>query len=119
MSMHALLNEFEDGLRQYIVDHYQEISFTQAQYGIEKVAEDSYDVDVSISGLGVQNFQFVVSPGEFMIRGKLIDTTDKFPYPLLAKLVDGLITKCLAEATAENQPSTELTIPIVQLPVSS
>ena len=119
MKMQDLLDEFEDGLRQYIVDHYQEISFTQAQYGIEKLADDSYDVDVSISGLGIQNFQFIVSPGEFMIRGKLIDTNDKFPYPLLAKLVDGLITKCLAESTSAKPVSTELVIPTVQLPVSS
>jgi hypothetical protein len=116
--MEDLLAEFEDGLRKYIVDHYQEIHFTQKQYGIEKVDEDSYDVDVSISGLGIQNFQFIVTPGEFMIRGKLIDTNEKFPYDLLARLVDGLITKCLAESTTK-PPSTELVIPTVQLPAVS
>lgn len=119
-SLEQLLDTFEHGLRGFIVENAKDIRFTHPQYAIEKLTDDSYDLTVSVSGMGVQTFELSVIAGEFIIKGKLVDTTPKFPYKLVADLVNGVVTKCLAESVNPAKLSSSLDLPVVEpMPVAA
>jgi hypothetical protein len=99
-----LLLDFEDGLKKFVVENANQIRFTQPQYEIDKIDDNHYDFTVSITGMGTQHFELNVVSDEFMVKGKLIDTTSKFPLKLVAELVNGVIMSCFAESAMIKLP---------------
>jgi hypothetical protein len=115
-TLEPLVEKFQNGLRKIIVENAATVQFTHPQYTIEKISPYEYDITVSITKMGVQALEISVLNGEFMVRGKLVDTDEKFPLHLISDLINEAITKSLAESMKNPTKQIPEAIPVVSAP---